>query len=58
VYLFQSSSAANPATIQAYNECLSNVMLSGPTLFGPIIKATHEIVNNQIFKYVRWVEMF
>jgi hypothetical protein len=27
-------------------------MLSGPTLFGPIIKATHEIVNNQIFKCV------
>jgi len=34
---------------QAYKDCLSNVMLSGPTLFSPIIKATHAIVNKEEF---------
>eukprot|EP01032_Pedospumella_encystans_P011642 gene11642-13527_t len=35
--------------LQAYKDCLSNVMLSGPTLFSPIIKATHAIVNKEEF---------
>jgi len=28
--------------LQAYKDCLPNIMLSGPTLFGPIVRATHE----------------
>lgn len=36
--------------LQAYKDCLGHVMLSGPTLFGPIIKATHDMVAAQNFR--------
>jgi hypothetical protein len=35
--------------LQAYRECLGNIMLSGPTLFGPLIKATHDIAVSKNF---------
>ena len=38
--------------MQAYQDCLSNVMLSGPTLFAPLIRATHEITKAKPCRYI------
>jgi hypothetical protein len=36
---------------QAYKDCLSNVMLSGPTLFGPFIGAASHIAASANCRY-------
>ena len=47
-----STANSTLCSVQAYQDCLSNVMLSGPTLFAPLIRATHEITKAKPCRYI------